>query len=177
VTPAVNEPGQCCARIPEITISAPPSWRRGPQQHKAEAPRRRQSHKSSRQRFADRSEPLTNRRWSTSRNAARSRTSQCALAGSVITARQPVSSRSRSNPGPARSARRNLDRRIADRALGDNRAPDRNRCSNWPLACIDTLQSGNYLRAKLIVLAAALPPQNAEFLSLLQLHYSSKVAN
>ena len=124
MTPAVNEPGQCCARIPEITISAPPSWRRGPQQHKAEAPRRRQSHKSSRQRFADRSEPLTNRRWSTSRNAARSRTSPCALAGSVITARQPVSSRSRSNPGPARSGRRNLDRRIAEHsALGGNRVP------------------------------------------------------
>jgi len=86
--------------------------------------------------------------------------------------------RRRSNPGPARSARHNLDRRIAEhRALGGNRVPDRNRCSNWPLACIDTLQSGNYLQAKLIVLAAALPPQNAEFLSLLQLHYSSKVAN
>jgi hypothetical protein len=38
-------------------------------------------------------------------------------------------------------------------------------------------QSCNYLQAKLIVLAAALPSQVAEFLSLLQLHYSSKVAN
>jgi hypothetical protein len=92
--------------------------------------------------------------------------------------RQSVSSRSRSNPGPARSARRNLDRRIAEhRALAGNRVPDRNRCSNWPPACNDTRQSGNCLQAKLIVLAAALPPQNAEFLSLLQLHYSSEVAN
>jgi hypothetical protein len=68
---------------------------------------------------------------------------------------------------------------LSIRALAANRTPDRNSRSNWPLARNSSTRqawrspAGETGRPA----AALLPPQNAEFLPLLQLRHSSKGAN
>src|SRR5271166_3826740 len=132
------------------------------------APRRRRwrsPRASDRRRGRSRSEPLTNNRCSTVRNTARSSANLCPRlpARSATTARQPISSHSRSNTsaGPIRRTAiliaASLLAALSTMASAAKRAPERTSRSSWPLACnVKPPERGDHLLAHLIAVAAAL---------------------